>query len=50
MEELICNECGWTGDTAMLVSKTDEPEDRNFIYCPYCGSDDIEYIEDDEEE
>ncbi len=49
-EEIICNECGWTGDNTMLVSKTADLLDKDFNYCPYCGSDDIEDIEKDEYE
>ena len=39
-EEIICEKCGWTGDSTMLVSK------RGFNYCPHCGSDKITEIED----
>jgi len=46
-EEIQCNNCGWTGDSTMLVSKTDSLDDRDFNYCPDCGSDDIEDIEDE---
>jgi predicted RNA-binding Zn-ribbon protein involved in translation (DUF1610 family) len=46
-EEIQCNNCGWTGDSTMLVSKTDALDDRDFNYCPDCGSDDIEDIEDE---
>ena len=46
-EEIQCNNCGWTGDTTMLVSKTEDLEDRDY-FCPDCGSDDIEDIEQDE--
>ena len=46
-EEIQCNECGWTGDTTMLVSKTEDLEDRDFSYCPECGSNDIEDTEED---
>lgn len=43
-EEIICNNCGWVGDTTMLVSLTDaldDPCDK----CPDCGSSDIEDFE-----
>lgn len=44
-EEIICNNCGWTGDSTMLVSKTGCINDNNYCYCPNCGSDDIEDFE-----
>lgn len=37
-EEIICNNCGWTGDTLMLVTRTDDLDDKDFNYCPECGS------------
>jgi len=43
--EMQCNECGWQGDSSELVSKTDDLKDRDFNYCPDCGSDDIEDCE-----
>ena len=43
-EEIICNNCGWTGDTTMLVSETDAIEDP-CNKCPDCGSTDIEDID-----
>lgn len=50
MDEIICNECGWIGDTTMLVSASDNLNDRDFIYCPDCWSDDIKDIDENEEE
>lgn len=44
-EEITCIDCGWTGDTTMLESKTDDLKDRDFKYCPDCGSEKIEDIE-----
>ena len=44
-EKIICNKCGWTGDSTMLVCKTDDIDDNDFKYCPDCGSSDIEDIE-----
>ena len=41
-EEIVCNNCGWTGSSVMLVCETDAPDDRYFNYCPDCGSGDIE--------
>lgn len=43
-EELICNNCGWTGDSTMLVSETELINDPCCL-CPDCGSDDIEDFE-----
>jgi len=45
MDEIICNNCGWTGLTSELFSKTTDINDRDFKYCPLCDSDDIEDIE-----
>lgn len=44
-EEIICNECGWCGDPSELVSLTDDVNDMDFIYCPDCGSSDIEDLD-----
>ena len=44
-EEIICNDCGWTGDSTMLESATDHQSDQNFSHCPDCGGTDIEDIE-----
>ena len=44
--EIQCSECGWQGDVDELVSKTIHPWDKDFSYCPECGSDDIEDYED----
>lgn len=44
-EEIVCNNCNWTGDSTMLVSKTEHLDDRDFNFCPDCGSDDIEDLE-----
>ena len=47
MEETIeCTSCGWTGDETMLVSATEDLDDRDFIYCPECGKDTIQDIDD----
>ena len=43
-EELICNDCGWTGDSTMLESETDNKADTNYNYCPDCGSENLEDI------
>lgn len=43
-EDLFCNNCDWTGDATMLVSKTESLDDKDFNYCPECGSNDIENI------
>lgn len=54
MEESVfyCNDplkqgCSWSGDRQELVSKTDDPKDLKFSYCPYCGGDD--FTEENEE-
>ena len=39
--EVQCNECGWQGDSMDLVDK----DDSSFIYCPDCGSNNIEDYE-----
>ena len=44
-----CTKCGWSGDASEIVSKTDAIEDLDFIYCPYCGSSDIEYTEEEDD-
>lgn len=44
-EELVCNNCGWTGDSTMLVSLTDDIEDEDYNYCPECESGDLEDLE-----
>ena len=43
--EIQCNYCGWQGDSSELESKTEKLDDRVFIYCPDCGSNDIEDYE-----
>lgn len=35
-DEMECQECWWTGDISELVALTDDPEDRDFSYCPNC--------------
>lgn len=45
--EIICNNCGWSGDSTQLVSKTEALDDRDFSYCPECGSCDIEDMTDE---
>lgn len=52
MDEVICNDCGWTGDVSQL---TCAPEynfsDRvKFDRCPCCGSDDVEDFDEGEGE
>jgi len=40
----------WTGTEGELVSKTDELEDRDFSFCPYCeGGNFEETMEEDED-
>ena len=48
-ENVECLDCGWQGYDTELVSKTDDANDKKFIYCPSCGSDDIQDIDDEEE-
>ena len=45
-EEIMCENCGWTGEDSMLESKTDHIDDNTFNRCPDCGSDEITDIED----
>jgi len=44
---LICNDCGWSGEPGELVSKTDDLNDRDFSYCPYCGGNDFDEEDED---
>ena len=46
--EVQCNQCSWQGDALDLVSKTDDINDKDFNYCPQCGSSEIEDIDIDE--
>jgi hypothetical protein len=43
--EVQCNECDWQGYALDLVSKTADLDDKDFKYCPNCGSDDIDDID-----
>jgi hypothetical protein len=51
---LYCNDqlkkgCGWSGDPAELVTKTEDLKDLDFSYCPNCdGKDFYEEEEPDE--
>jgi len=47
--EIECISCGWAGDETMLVSKTDDINDDQYIYCPECGDDDMEELEEYED-
>lgn len=46
MEELICNDCEWTGDSTMLECTEEDfksdKEDVLFNRCPDCGGEDLE--------
>ena len=45
-EEIMCNNCGWTGDPSKLVSETwdlDDPCNK----CPDFGSADMEDVDDE---
>ena len=46
--EIECEDCGWQGYTIELVSKTENQDDKDFKYCPDCGSDNIIDIEEDD--
>ena len=48
MTYLMCLQCGWEGDDTELRAKTDNSEDKDFIYCPDCKSAEIAEFEDDE--
>lgn len=45
---IICEECGWVGDYTHLVSKTDNLDDNDFIYCPDCGGTEFEDLDEEE--
>lgn len=45
--EVQCNNYSWQGYALDLLSKTEALEDKDFNYCPDCGSRDIEDIEED---
>lgn len=38
--DVLCSDCGWTGDESELVTVEDEDDSQ----CPVC-SDDIEFVE-----
>jgi len=40
--DVRCCTCGWEGYSTELVSKTDDIHDKDYNYCPYCESSDIE--------
>lgn len=42
-----CEDCTWSGSPYELVSGTDEFEDREFIFCPQCGSKNVAEDDDD---
>lgn len=44
---LSCIDCGWYGDETELVSKTDEPDDKGFYYCPDCTGNNLEEEEEE---
>ena len=39
--EIECEDCGWSGLPADLVSLAEDEDDRDFSHCPDCGSKDI---------
>lgn len=45
--EIQCNNCDWQGVAFDLESATASVDDKKYIYCPDCGSDDIEDIDED---
>jgi len=45
---LNCNNCHWSGDPSELVSKSDDLKDKDFSFCPYCGGNDFDEDDDDE--
>lgn len=59
MDEVICNDCGWTGDATQLVCASSPALaeliehighlHQLFACCPKCGSSDIENIDPDKE-
>ncbi len=44
---LICTNCNWQGEEDELVTSTDNVNDRNFSFCPFCSGNDFD--EDKEE-
>lgn len=48
-DEVFCNNCGWSGDVSQLVCASLSSVSIGFNYCPECGSDDIEDVEEDDE-
>ena len=47
---IICNYCGWAGDPSELIALTDDLNDRDFSYCPYCEHNDFDEEEDERED
>ena len=47
-DEIECIDCGWTGDSTMLESKTESLFDLDFNYCPDCSGNNIEDREPEE--
>lgn len=45
---LTCTECDWQGSPDELVSLTEETNDKDFSYCPYCNLNDFEEDEEDD--
>jgi len=39
-DEMECG-CGWHGTRGQLMPATGLKDDVEFIYCPWCGSDDV---------
>lgn len=46
---LECNICGWQGYPEELISQTKDLDDTDFSYCPFCGSNDLEIDDEDNE-
>ncbi len=47
---LICTNCDWQGEADELVSLTDNANDKDFSYCPYCSGEAFDEEEEEVEE
>jgi len=47
-ENVICNNCFWTGSDTELLSATADADDMTYNRCPECLSDEIEDLEEEE--
>ena len=47
---LVCENCDWSGYREELVSQTEDIDDKDFSYCPYCDGKEFEEIDEYEDE